>query len=228
MIVTHLFQVLGFVAMEPPNALSAKSSATRSARSSKRCKPIDVNDVVRGQYEGYRAEHGVDPSSRTETFVALKVEIDNWRWAGVPFYLRSGKSMGQRRKVITLGFRKPTLQMFPAEAGMHATDRGTNSSSTSTIRVGSRRSSKPRSPGPRWTSVGRDDLPLRGLVPQEMHELEGYEQLILEAMRGDQALFTRSDGIERLWEVATPLLDNPPPVELLRAGFVGPDVDQDS
>ena len=72
---------------------------------------------MRGQYEGYRAEPGVDPNSDTETFVAMKVEIDNWRWAGVPFYLRSGKSLAQRRNVVTLGFRKPALQMFPDEAG---------------------------------------------------------------------------------------------------------------
>src|SRR6478609_1143658 len=100
--------------MEPPTALAAKQLRDEKAKVFEAIKPIDPAHVVRGQYEGYRAESGVDPASDTETFVALKAEVDNWRWAGVPFYLRSGKSLGQRRNVVTLGFRRPALMMFPA------------------------------------------------------------------------------------------------------------------
>ena len=98
MVVTHLFQVLSFVAIEPPTALAAEPLRDEKAKVYESMKPIDVADVVRGQYDGYRSEQGVNPDSDTETFVALKVEVDNWRWAGVPFYLRTGKSLGERRQ----------------------------------------------------------------------------------------------------------------------------------
>jgi glucose-6-phosphate 1-dehydrogenase len=221
MIVTHLFQVLGFVAMEPPNNLSAKSIRDETCKVFEAMRLVDVNDVVRGQYDGYRSEKDVDPSSQTETFVALKVEIDNWRWAGVPFYLRSGKSMGQRRQLIALGFRKPTLQMFP--------------NGTHRARPGNQLVIDFDDPG--WISLqfqAKQPGPEMELGSAEMsfqyensfrkkHDLEGYEHLILEAMRGNQALFTRSDGIERLWEVAMPLIDDPPPVDFYQPGSWGPE-----
>ena len=113
---THLFQVLGFVAMEPPTSLDAKPLRDEKGKVFEALLPVDVEHVVRGQYDGYRREPGVDPSSDTETFVALRVEVDNWRWAGVPFYLRTGKSLAERRQTITLAFRRPPLRMFSAAA----------------------------------------------------------------------------------------------------------------
>jgi glucose-6-phosphate 1-dehydrogenase len=104
MVVTHLFQVLGFVAMDPPTTLSAKGLGDERQKVFDSMKPIDTGHVVRGQYTGYRSEPGVPPGSDTETFVALRAEIENWRWAGVPFYLRTGKSLNQSRQVVTLGF----------------------------------------------------------------------------------------------------------------------------
>ena len=104
MIVTHLFQVLAFVAMEPPTSLTAQQLRAEKLKVFDALRPIDVRHVVRGQYEGYRNEKGVAPESQTETMVAVKAEVDNWRWHGVPFYLRSGKSLGAGRQVITLGF----------------------------------------------------------------------------------------------------------------------------
>ena len=114
MVVTHLFQVLGFVAMEPPTAFTARQLRSEKLKVFDALKPIDVRHVVRGQYEGYRSEPGVAPDSQTETMVALRVEVDNWRWHGVPFYLRSGKCLGAGRQVITLGFHEPPLRMFAA------------------------------------------------------------------------------------------------------------------
>jgi glucose-6-phosphate 1-dehydrogenase len=114
MVVTHLLQVLGFVAMEPPTSLSAQHLRGEKDKVFEALKPIDVRHVVRGQYEGYLTEKGVAPDSQTETMVALKVEVDNWRWHGVPFYLRSGKSLGAGRQVLTLGFHEPPLRMFKA------------------------------------------------------------------------------------------------------------------
>jgi glucose-6-phosphate 1-dehydrogenase len=107
MIVTHLFQVLGFVAMEPPTSLDARHLHEETAKVFDALKPIDVQHVLRGQYAGYQDEPGVAPGSQTETMAAVRAEIDNWRWAGVPFFLRSGKSLAASRQLVTLGFHAP-------------------------------------------------------------------------------------------------------------------------
>ena len=93
MVVTHLFQVLGFIAMEPPTSLDAKPLRDEKGKVFDALRPIDMRHVVRGQYEGYRSIHGVPADSDTETMIALRVEVENWRWHGVPFYLRSGKAL---------------------------------------------------------------------------------------------------------------------------------------
>ncbi|HLN16923.1 MAG TPA: glucose-6-phosphate dehydrogenase, partial [Acidimicrobiales bacterium] len=115
MVVTHLMQVLSVVAMEPPTSLSAKSLRDEKGKVFESMPPVDVRHVVRGQYEGYRDEPGVAKDSQTETMVALKVSVDNWRWAGVPFFLRSGKSMAESHQMIAMGFREPTLRMFDVD-----------------------------------------------------------------------------------------------------------------
>jgi glucose-6-phosphate 1-dehydrogenase len=223
MIVTHLFQVLGFVAMEPPTSLSAKPLREEKDKVFDAMRPVDPAHVVRGQYQGYLAEPGVAPGSRTETFCALRVEVDNWRWAGVPFYLRSGKSLAQRRQVVTLTLREPVLRMFPvsARAGRDG--------------LGNQLVIDFDDPG--WIVLrflAKQPGPAMRLGPAEMvfryadsfaraHELEGYERLILDAMLGDQSLFTSSGGIERLWEASAPLLADPPPAQPYPAGSWGPD-----
>jgi glucose-6-phosphate 1-dehydrogenase len=114
MVVTHLFQVLAFVAMEPPVSLSAKHLLDEKEKVFEALRPIDPRHVVRGQYRGYRSELGVRADSDTETMAALRAEVENWRWQGVPFFLRSGKAMAAGRQVVTLGFREPPLRMFRA------------------------------------------------------------------------------------------------------------------
>src|SRR5215813_7940537 len=223
MIVTHLFQVLGFVAMEPPTNLSAKSLRDEKSKVFSALHPIEPSKVVRGQYKGYRDEPGVAKDSQTETFIALKTELDNWRWAGMPFYLRSGKALAQRRQAITLGLKEPTLRMFPNVAHLPPGERRNeimiDFDDPGSIAV--RFLAKQPGPAMRLREVEmtfnyEDSF-------HRMHELEGYERLILEAMLGDQSLFTRSDEIDRVWEVATPLLDNPPPVEFYTPGTWGPE-----
>jgi glucose-6-phosphate 1-dehydrogenase len=223
MIVTHLFQVLGFVAMEPPTTLSAKALRNEKAKVFDSMRPLDLAHVVRGQYRGYRSETGVSRQSQTETFCALRVEVENWRWAGVPFYLRSGKSLGQRRQVVTVTFREPTLRMFPVDEQARRDGRGNqlvvdfDDPGWIAARI------LAKEPGPAMR-LGEAEMTFRysdSFV--HAHELEGYERLILDAMLGDQSLFTRADGIERLWEVSMPLIENPPPVELYSPGSWGPD-----
>jgi len=223
MVVTHLFQVLAFVAMEPPTSLSAQSLRAEKLKVYEALKPIDVQHVVRGQYEGYRSEPGVAADSQTETMVAVRVEVDNWRWHGVPFFLRSGKAMGASRQVIVLGFQPPPLRMFPA----HRKDVPYGRQNEIVIDFADPGAIKvnflAKVPGAELT-LGNAEMAFYykdSFI--ESHALEGYEHLILMAMVGDQSLFTSSDGIERVWEISEPLLQNPPPVEPYAKGSYGPD-----
>src|ERR1700683_1081180 len=223
MVVTHLFQVLAFVAMEAPVSLSAKHLRDEKEKVYQSLKPIDVRHVVRGQYEGYRSEPGVAADSQTETMVAVRAEVDNWRWHGVPFFLRSGKAMGASRQVIVLGFQPPPLRMFPA----HRKDTPYGRQNEIVIDFADPGAIKvnflTKVPGAEL-SLGNAEM---GFYYKdsfvESHALEGYERLILLAMIGDQSLFTRSDGIERLWEISEPLLENPPPVHPYAVGSYGPE-----
>ena len=118
MIVTHLLQVLAVVAMEPPPSLEPRALVDEKLKVFRSLLPIEPEDVVRGQYEGYRDEAGVAADSDVETFIAARVEVDNWRWAGVPFYLRTGKRMAESARVISIAFREPPKSMFPPDAGV--------------------------------------------------------------------------------------------------------------
>jgi glucose-6-phosphate 1-dehydrogenase len=223
MVVTHLFQVLAFVAMESPVSLSAKHLRDEKEQVFEALKPIEVRHVVRGQYEGYRSEPGVAADSQTETMVAVRAEVDNWRWHGVPFFLRSGKAMGASRQVITLGFQPPPMRMFPA----HRRDIPYGRPNEIVIDFADPGAIKlnflAKVPGAEL-SLGNAEMAFYYKDSFAMaNALEGYERLILLAMVGDQSLFTRSDGIERLWEISEPLLENPPPVEPYPVGSWGPE-----
>jgi len=222
MVVTHLFQVLGFLAMEPPVNLSAKQLRDEKSKVYDALRPIDLKHVVRGQYDGYTKSPGVPADSDTETMIALRVEIDNWRWRGVPFFLRSGKSMKASRQVITLGFQEPALRMFHA----HRKDVPAGRTNEIVIDFADPGSINidflAKMPGPEM-SLGASTMSFKYADSfAQSNALEGYERLILLAMLGDQSLFTRSDGIERVWEVSEPLLTAPPPVEPYEPGTWGP------
>jgi glucose-6-phosphate 1-dehydrogenase len=221
MVVTHLFQILAFMAMEPPTALEPAPISEEKNKVFRSMLPIEPTQVVRGQYIGYRSENGVDPRSDTETFIALKCWIDNWRWAGVPFFLRTGKRMAEGQRIISIAFREPPKSMFPAGSGVgeqgpdHLTFDLADASKVSLSFYGKR-------PGP---GMRLDKLSLQFA----MHEtgligdvLEAYERLILDAMRGDHTLFTTAEGIERLWEVSAPLLESSSPVRTYAQGSWGP------
>jgi glucose-6-phosphate 1-dehydrogenase len=221
MVVTHLFQILAFMAMEPPTSLAPGPISEEKNKVFRSLTPVDPAHVVRGQFIGYRKEEGVDPESDTETFIALKCFIDNWRWAGVPFYLRTGKRLAEGQRIISIAFREPPKSMFPNDSGIgtqgpdHLTFDLADESKVSLSFYG-------KKPGP-GMRLNKQSLQFA------MHEtgmgrdvLEAYERLILDAMRGDHTLFCSADGIERLWEVSTPLLDYPPPVKVYAPGSWGP------
>src|SRR5271170_7772663 len=118
MVVTHLFQILAFVAMEPPTELASEAISDEKNKVFRSMRLLDPSEVVRGQYRGYRDEPGVSAESDTETFVALKCEIDNWRWAGVPFFLRTGKGLAEGQRIISIAFHEPPRSMFPPGSGV--------------------------------------------------------------------------------------------------------------
>jgi glucose-6-phosphate 1-dehydrogenase len=222
MIVTHLFQVLGFVAMEPPATLDERHLREEKVKVFDALKPVDPARVVRGQYAGYRDEPGVAPGSQTDTLAAVRAEVDNRRWAGVPFLLRSGKCMAASRQVITLGFRRPPMRMFPVDRGRALPGRRNeiviDFADPGSISIGF----LAKEPGATMR-LGAAEMTFRYADSfPAAHGLEGYERLLLDAMRGDQTLFTRADGIERLWEISAPLLDDPPPVQPYPPGSWGP------
>jgi glucose-6-phosphate 1-dehydrogenase len=222
MVVTHLFQVLGFVAMEPPTSLAAKPLRDEKGKVFDALRSIDPRHVVRGQYEGYRSIRGVPADSDTETMIALRVEVENWRWHGVPFYLRSGKAMKESRQVVTLGFHAPPVRMFRS----HRHDAPIGQVNEIIIDFADPGSISiefmAKMPGPEMT-LGASKLSFRYEDSfAAANALEGYERLILLAMLGDQSLFTRADGIERVWEISEPLLTSPPPVQPYAIGSWGP------
>jgi len=221
MVVTHLFQVLGFAAMEPPTSLDAGHLRDKTSKVFDSLKPIDVAHVVRGQYVGYQDEPGVDSGSDTETLAAVRAEVDNTRWAGVPFLLRSGKKLAASRQVITLGFHKsPTGLFTDSRSDAHNGQRNeividfADPGSISADFLAKEPGAQMRLGDAEMTFRYADSFcTARGL--------EGYERLILDAMIGDQSLFTRADAIERLWEISAPLLENPPPVQPYTPGSWG-------
>lgn len=206
-VVTHVFQVLGFVAMEPPLALSPKSLGDEKVKVFDAMRVLTPGDVVRGQYIGYRELDGVPPDSDTETYTAGRLFIDNWRWKGVPFYFRTGKRMPESRRALTIVFKKPALSLFERadvstdsiDANHLTFDLGDPGSISASFLV--------KDPGA--------ELDLTEASMNFSYDagglLEAYERLIYDALIGDKSLFARADSIERLWEVVEPVLAAPSP-----------------
>ncbi|MDT5075780.1 MAG: glucose-6-phosphate 1-dehydrogenase [Mycobacterium sp.] len=221
MVVTHLLQVMAFVVMEPPTALEPRAISEEKNKVFRSMLPVKCSDVVRGQFTGYRELPGVARDSDTETFIAMKVGIDNWRWAGVPIYLRTGKKMAEGMRIISIAFREAPRTMFPAGSGVgaqgpdHLTFDLADASKVSLSFYGKR-------PGP---GMKLDKLSMQ-FSTQDVDSvgdvLEAYERLILDAMRGDHTLFTTAEGIESLWERSAPLLADPPPAKPYAPGTWGP------
>ncbi|MEH3067176.1 MAG: glucose-6-phosphate dehydrogenase [Aeromicrobium erythreum] len=216
MVSTHLSQVLGFLAMERPESIDADHLRDAKAAVFADLQPLRADDVVRGQYEGYRDEEGVDDESEVETFVAVRVHVDNDRWRGVPFLLRTGKAMAATRRTATLFFRAPEPLFDERQDGDDrlVLELGEAPEVTAALHV--------KRPGPTFeltrasaTFTLPDDDP-------EHRPLEAYERLLLDVMHGDQTLFTRGDEVDRLWQVITPVLEDPPPVQTYEKGSWGP------
>jgi glucose-6-phosphate 1-dehydrogenase len=215
-----MLQVLTFLAMEPPPTFDAEWLRDEKVKVLRAMRPVRSQEVVRGQYRGYREEEGVAGDSKVETFAALRLEIDNWRWAGVPFYLRTGKRLARRVTEATVVFKDIPHQIFEREgiAGI--------APNRLTLRIqpdeGISLSFMVQRPG---LGIRLDGASLDFDYGERFAEQpleEAYELLLLEAMNGDHTLFTRQDGVERAWEVLGPVFDDLPPVIEYEPGSWGP------
>jgi glucose-6-phosphate 1-dehydrogenase len=214
MVQNHLMQLLSLVAMEPPIAFTAESVRDRKMDALLSALPLAPEHVVRAQYHagwvtgaevpGYREEPGVAPASTTETLVALKVQLDSWRWAGVPFYIRTGKRLPKRTTEIAIQFRRPPLQIFKrvSQSSVAPNLLIVNVQPDEGISV----RFEAKLPGTRMQLAPvmmnfRYGTAFGGSVP------EAYETLLLDAMLGDPTLFARHDFVESSWALITPIHD---------------------
>ncbi len=224
MIVTHLFQVLGFVAMEPPTSLEPKALGLEREKVFDSMPPLRAENVVRGQYAGYREEDGVAADSDTETFVAIKAFVDNWRWEGVPFYLRSGKRLAESRHLLTVAYAQPPRRMFPLDCDQIVESFGHDHLTFELGEPGSISASfLAKVPGP---TIELGEAHMRFSYADTFggseRALDAYERLIHDVMVGDRTFFTSSAAIERLWEISEPVLEQPPPALPYEPGSWGP------
>jgi len=207
----HILQLLALVAMEPPSSFSADAIRNEKAKVFESIRPIDLADTVRGQYSGYSNAEGVAPGSQTPTFAALKLLIDNWRWKGVPFYLRSGKSLARKVSEITIEFQRPPHLMFHLPADTDFTSNILSMRIQPDEGIHLRFEAKVPDSDQGMRSVDMDFSYLSAFNGTVLPE--AYERLLLEALEGDASLFTRSDAIELSWKLIDPILQ----------GWEGPD-----
>jgi len=214
----HLLQVLALCAMEPPVGPESHYLQDEKAKVFAATKPIDPTCMVRGQYVGYRDEPGTDKNSTTETFAAIRLEIDSWRWAGVPWYVRAGKALACAATEVVVEFREPPSMLFD-EAGGPTPNRnlirlrlGKNDGVTFTLQA--------KTPGPHMDSENVDIAVDFAAALGERRE--AYERLLDDAIAGVTRRFAREDVVELTWRIVQPALDNPGPVHPYFRGSWGP------
>jgi len=210
----HLLQLIGLFASEPPSVAGADGQRDKRVEVFRAIPPIDPKHYVRGQYDGYRLVPGVRPDSQTETYAALRLEIDNWRWAGVPFFIRAGKALPVRATEVRVIFKRPPRLAFLP----HIPD-----PDELILRIdpdpGACLVIQAKAPGVNDTRTV--DLSL--VFAEELGDApQPYERLLSDALRGDASHFTREDGVEETWRIVQPLLDAPPPVQMYVSGSWGP------
>jgi glucose-6-phosphate 1-dehydrogenase len=212
----HLLQVLAILTMEPPVGMNTESIRDERVKVLRALRPAEQQPIVRGQYRGYRQEKGVNPQSDVETFVALKLHVDSWRWGGVPIHIRAGKSLPVTATEVLAVLREPPQRIFDEKAPI--------ATNYVRFRLGPERIEIAM--GARAKQAG-EEMVGRSLE-LSVCNLEGgmltpYERLIGDAMRGDQSLFARQDGVEASWRFVDALLATAPPVELYEPGTWGPE-----
>ena len=212
MVQNHLLQLLAFVAMEPPRSLDPDAIRDETVRVLRDLRPFRPEDTVRGQYTGYRDEPGVASESTVETFVAVRAHIDNWRWAGVPFLLQTGKHLPRKTTEVAVTFKSVPAALFeglsPPPPNLLCVRIQPGEGLSFAFQA------KPPGLGFAARTVAMD------FSYRQWFEgpAEAYERLLHDAMAGDPMLFIRQDAVERAWEVVTPLLEDPRPLQGCPAG----------
>jgi len=222
----HLLQLLSLVAMEPPASFSASALRNEKVKVLRSITPMTPENVsvntVRAQYKGYRKEEQVNPNSTTATYAALRLSINNWRWTGVPFYLRSGKNLAEKQSQIIIQFKEPPLAMFPMQA-MKSNLLVLYLQPDEGVHI-------------RFEAKAPDTVSETRSVDMEFHYSEAfgataipesYERLLLDALQGDASLFTRADEVEVAWELIDPIIQTweahqTPPLAGYKPGSWGP------
>jgi glucose-6-phosphate 1-dehydrogenase len=208
----HLLQVVGYLAMEPPISIDADRIRDEQVKVFRAIRPLRPSEVVRGQFDGYRKEPGVAPASTVETFAAVHLEVDSWRWAGVPFFVRAGKSLPLTATEVIVDLKQPPLsRLSPEESNYFRFRLGPQI----TISLGAR----VKKPG---TEPGSVPTELVAVRDAGQDEVDAYERLLTDAMKGDPTLFVREDAVEAAWAVVDGVLDDATPLQTYKAGTWGP------
>lgn len=225
MVQNHLLMLLTLLAMEAPTTFDADTVRNEKLKVLQSIRPIRLSDTVRGQYAGYRQTEGVPPDSQTATFAQLKLYVDNWRWQGVPFYLRSGKALKRKASEIVIRFKRPPHMMFHLSSEENLTPNILAISIQPDEGINLRFEAKVPDGDQAMASVNmdfryKDSFPKQP-IPQS------YERLLLDAMEGDPTLFTRSDEVEAAWRIIDPVLNgwktpDAPPLVIYERGSWGP------
>jgi glucose-6-phosphate 1-dehydrogenase len=210
----HLLQVASLLAMEAPSTRGTEAVRDEKTQAFRSMRPLEPADVVRGQFRGYRKEEGVAPDSNVETFAAVRVQVDSWRWAGVPFYIRAGKCLPVTATEVLVELKRPPIALFPDCAAAPPNRFRFRLSPHVVLSLGARA----KLPG---EAMRGEDVELVA-CHDRTDEMKPYERLLSDAMRGDQMLFAREDSVEEAWRVVEPVLGNATPLYEYESGTWGP------
>ncbi|HET6147248.1 MAG TPA: glucose-6-phosphate dehydrogenase [Polyangia bacterium] len=208
----HLLQVVGFLAMEPPVANYQEAVRDEQVKVFRAIRPLSPADLVRGQFAGYRKEEGVAHDSTVETFAAVRLHIDSWRWDGVPFFIRAGKCLPVSTTEVLVTLKRPPLRRLGPEEPNYLRFR---LSPDVTIALGAR----VKKPGEQMVS---EPTELKVVHHPDGDEMDAYERLIGDAMAGDATLFARQDAVDAAWRIVDPILGDVTPVHEYEPGAWGP------
>ncbi len=208
----HMLQVIGFLAMEPPLATYADALRDEQVKVLRAIRPLQTDDLVRGQFAGYRDEEGVAADSMVETFAAVRLRVDSWRWDGVPFFIRAGKCLPVSTTEVLVTLKRPPLRHMGPEETNHLRFR---LGPEVVIAVGARI----KKPGEHMIS---EPTELKLVQQGDRDEMEAYERLLGDAMAGDATLFSREDSVEAAWKIVDPILGSATPVHAYERGSWGP------
>ncbi|HLZ28864.1 MAG TPA: glucose-6-phosphate dehydrogenase [Chloroflexota bacterium] len=208
----HLLQVVGMLAMEPPSTMYHEAVRDEHVKVLRSIPPVDPAHIVRGQFQGYLDEPGVAPRSSVETYAALRLEVDSWRWAGVPWMLRAGKSLPVTTTEVLVRFKRPPLTHI---SHMDANYLRFRLNPEIAIGLGAR---------VKRLGLSNQTDPVELTLVEHPHgdEVDAYERLLTDAMAGERLLFVREDAVDAAWAIVDPILDNATPVHIYASGTWGP------